>query len=191
MADLWACSANAPGRVKTQHGVIGEGQRRPFRCEEDVLRAVRHVAHFGWSTTTCKYSRTQCHKIQQKPDQTLIGFYIYCYFKCTFLHLGPMCQRIFSLTFMLCILMNNKDLFHWLVKNTVFLLFRFYRKHFWNKLASPKCFRDHIQRIHLHPWTNVSHNVLGQVFYFLNTKKRQVLYNILFHLATLALAYHY
>ena len=109
VADLWACSANAPGRVKTQHGVIGEGQRRPFRCEEDVLRTVRHVAHFGWSTTTCKYSRTQCHKIQQKPDQTLIGFYIYCYFKCTFLHLGPMCQRIFSLS-LLCFV------FWWTIK---------------------------------------------------------------------------
>ena len=33
----------------------------------------------------------------------------YCYFKCTFLSLELMCQRkIF--TFMLCILMNNKDL---------------------------------------------------------------------------------
>ena len=37
-------------------------------------------------------------------------FYIYCYFKCTFLSLEPVCLRIFII-FMLCILMNNKDLF--------------------------------------------------------------------------------
>ena len=34
----------------------------------------------------------------------------YCYFKCTFLSLEPMCQRKMFM-FMLCILMNNKDLF--------------------------------------------------------------------------------
>ena len=34
----------------------------------------------------------------------------YCYFKCTFLSLEPVCQRKFFI-FMLCILMNNKDLF--------------------------------------------------------------------------------
>ena len=86
--------------------------------------------------------------------------------------------------------MHNKDLFDWLINDTVFLLFHFYGKHFWNKFVSPKYFRDHIQRIHLHPWTNVNHNVLGQVLK--NTpQKRQVLYNILFHLVTLALAYHY
>ena len=38
-------------------------------------------------------------------------FYVlfYCYFKCTFLSLEPMCQRKI-LIFMLCILMTNKDL---------------------------------------------------------------------------------
>ena len=41
-------------------------------------------------------------------------FYVlfYCYFKCTFLSLEPMCQRKMFM-FMLCILMNNKDLFDW------------------------------------------------------------------------------
>ena len=190
MADLWACSANAPGRVKTQHGVIGEGQRRPFWCEEDVLRAVRHVAHFGWSTTTCKYSRTRSHKIQQNLIKTWFDFIFIVILNVPSCILGPCVKGFFSLTFMLCILMNNKDLFHRLVNDTIFLLFRFYRKHFWNKFASPKCFRDHIQRIHLHPWTNVSHNILGQVLKS-PPKKHQVLYNILFHLATLALAYHY
>ena len=34
----------------------------------------------------------------------------YCYFKCTFLSLESMCQRKFFI-FMLCLLMNNKDLF--------------------------------------------------------------------------------
>ena len=32
----------------------------------------------------------------------------YCYFKCTFLSLEPMCQRQIYI-FMLCILINNKD----------------------------------------------------------------------------------
>ena len=35
---------------------------------------------------------------------------IYCYFKCTFLSLEPVCQRKIFI-FMLCILMNNTDLF--------------------------------------------------------------------------------
>ena len=36
--------------------------------------------------------------------------YIYCYFKCTFLSIEPMCQREIFI-FILGILMNNKDLF--------------------------------------------------------------------------------
>ena len=34
----------------------------------------------------------------------------YCYFKCTFLSLEPMCQRIYFFIFMLCIYMNNISL---------------------------------------------------------------------------------
>ena len=34
----------------------------------------------------------------------------YCYFKCTFLSLEPMCHRTIFI-FMLCIMMNNKELF--------------------------------------------------------------------------------
>ena len=95
VADLWACSANAPGRVKTQHGVIGEGQRRPFRCEEDVLRAVRHVAHFGWSTTTCKYSRTQCHKIQQNLIKPWLDFIFIVILNVPSCILGPCVKGFF------------------------------------------------------------------------------------------------
>ena len=39
-------------------------------------------------------------------------FHICCYFKCTSLSLETMCQRKISIL-MLCILLNNRDLFEW------------------------------------------------------------------------------
>ena len=71
----------------------------------------------------------------------------YCYFKCTFLSLEPMCQRKIFI-FMLCILMNNKDLFDWfdliyiILTNsepaTIFANRQYLWWHAWNIIATDR-----------------------------------------------------
>ena len=58
-------------------------------------------------TDSIKHYRVYIHNSTLETEiYFMCLFYIYCYFKCTFLSLEPMCQRKIVI-FMLCILMNN------------------------------------------------------------------------------------